>query len=110
MEPKLLTFNFTDGTLHDATLSENSESIKLEYDYTWSIQPIPDTIVGTSPLYSIEVSNDDTTWVDYDAASTDLDIVNSVDDDRLAFKYMRIAHDANGVTSGDVTYKILLKD
>lgn len=109
LEPKLLDFTWTDGVNHDVLLAENSNSIKLVQNYKWSIQPIPDTVVGTSPLYTVQVSNDDIDWDDYDVLSTNVDIINAVDDTHLAFNYVRIVHIPNGVTSGNVTYKINLK-
>ncbi len=109
MNPKTIDFVFTDGTDHDVTLAENSDSQELTQNYIWSVQPILDSIVGTSPLYTIQVSTNDVDWVDYDTDSTDIDVVNSVDDDRMAFNYMRIVHTPNGVTSGDITYKLNLK-
>lgn len=110
MNPIEREFNFTDGTTHDATLSETSDTLESCFNYTWSLSPLISGITGTSPLYTIEVSNDGVNWYEYNSNSTNLDVVNAVDDNHLAFTKMRIVHIGTGTTAGTVVYKFVQKN
>jgi len=105
MNPITRNFIFTsDGITHDATVDETSEKLDSCQNYKWSVTPNPQSLTGGTPEYTIEVSNDNITWFDYDSASSGLDVNNAVDDTHLAFIYMRIKHEAKGSTGGTVEY------
>ena len=103
-------FSFTDGTTHDATLSETSDELTSCYNYTWSISPLISGITGTSPIYTVEVSNDGINWYEYNSGSTNVDVIDAVDDNHLAFTKMRIVHIGTGTSGGTVTYKFVQKN
>ena len=93
-----------EGQSHDATITANSLALESCANYTWSVTPVPSGIVGGPPTYTIEVSNDGVTWFEYSPLSTNVAIVDAVDDIHLAFTFMRIVHTANGTTAGTVDY------
>lgn len=102
-------FNFTtDGTSHDVTFSEASESLESHSNYVWNVSP---SVVGLSglPIYTIEVSNDGTTWFEYATEFTNVAIDDAVEDTQLSFKYMRVNHVAGTSTVGTVTYTLTQK-
>ena len=109
MDPITRKFTFSDGQGHDVTIDETSEPLQSCQDYKWSITPNTQLLVGGPPLYTIEVSNDGSSWFEYNSESTDITTDNAVCDDHLAFTQMRIVHKANGSTSGNVEYIFVQK-
>lgn len=103
------TFIFSDGTAHDATISETSEALMSCQNYTWSVSPTAIGLTGGTPEYTIEVSNDGVTWFEYNNASTDVSVEDAVDDIHLSFTQMRINHNSKGSTSGTVEYLFVQK-
>ena len=103
-------FNFTDGTTHDATITETSEALDSCFNYVWSLSPLISGITGTNPTYTVEVSNDGVNWYEYNNLSTNVDIIDAVDDNHLSFTKMRIVHDATGTSGGTVIYKFVQKN
>lgn len=110
-DPIKRSFNFTsDGTVHDATVGETSEPLSSCFNYRWSVTPIISGLVGGPPTYTIEVSNDNSTWFEYNSESTNISVVDAVEDDHLAFIFMRIVHTVNGATGGTVEYLFTQKN
>lgn len=108
--PKQTKFNFTsDGTSHDATVSETSESLESCYKYEWSVAPIQSGLSVGDPIYTIEVSNDDTNWFEYNSLSTDVSVDDAVDDIHLAWIYMRIVYNAGTETTGTIEFELTQK-
>ena len=108
---RTLTYNFTfttDGTSHDVTVSEASELLESCSNYVWNVSPSVTGLSG-SPTYTIEVSNDGTTWFEYATEFTGVDIDDAVEDTQLSFKYMRVNHIAGTSTAGVVTYTLTQK-
>ena len=108
-EPKRTKFIFADGTSHDATVSETSQSIRSCYKYEWSLAPIKTGLTNFSPTYTIEVSNDDLNWFEYNNLSTGVNIVNAVDDNHLAWVYMRVVYNAQTETTGTIEFELTQK-
>jgi hypothetical protein len=108
-EPKKTKFIFSDGTSHDATVSETSESIQSCYKYQWSLAPIINGLTAGDPTYTIEVSNDNLTWFEYNNLSTDVSVNDAVDDNHLAWIYMRVVYDAKTETTGTVEFELTQK-
>ena len=109
-EPLKRYFNFSDGQTHDASVTETSDALASCQNYKWSVTPNAQGITGASPDYTIEVSNDGgVTWFEYNSLSTGVSVVDSVEDDHLAFTQMRIQHNSGGSTGGNVEYTLTQK-
>ena len=108
-DPKINKFVFSDGTSHDASVSETSESLKSWYKYEWSLAPIITGLSGATPTYTIEVSNDNVNWFEYNNLSTDVSIVDAVDDNHLAWIFMRIVYDKGTESTGTVEFELTQK-
>jgi len=103
-----LTFVFSDGTTHDASISEASESLELCFNSGWSLTPVSSGL-GGSPTYTLEVSNDNTNWFSYEEASEDVSIEDGLDDTHQAFLYARINYDAFNNNTGTVSFQYTIK-
>lgn len=108
MNPIKHIFNFTDGQVHDASVSEISDVFQVCFNYTWLLTPIS-TGLDASPKYSFEVSNDNINWQEYDAATKDAAINQPFDDDHMPGLYFRISYDADTNTTGTVSFELTLK-
>jgi hypothetical protein len=108
-EPKKTKFEFGDGTSHDATVSETSQSIQSCYKYEWALAPIKSGLTVGDPTYTIEVSNDDTTWFEYNNLSTNVSVDDAVDDNHLAWVYMRVVYNAGTETTGTIEFELTQK-
>ncbi len=106
--PITITFQFGDGTTHDASVSEASISQAICYKYGWSIAPI---IAGLDqdPTYTIEVSNNNVDFYPYDTPVVDADIAQPFDDVHLDWLYIRINYNAQTNTTGTVEFPLILK-
>jgi hypothetical protein len=107
--PTIRKFQFSDGELHDATLSETSQSLSNCFKYDWSLAPIQSGLTTTTPTYTIEVSNDNTNWFEYNNLSTDVLIEDAVDDNHLAWIYIRIVYDAKTESTGTIEFELTQK-
>lgn len=106
-----ILFNFTsDGTTHDASVSEISESQLVCFDHGWALSPEFDSLDG-NPTYSIEVANVDTPseFGAYDTPTLDAAIDQPFDDDHLLWQYIRINYKAVDNTTGTVKFEMNLK-
>jgi len=106
--PIKLTFQFSDGTSHDASLTEASISQAICYKYGWSIAPIVAGLDAT-PTYTIEVSNNNIDFFPYDTPVVDALIGQAFDDTHLDWLYVRINYDAQLNTIGTVEFPLILK-
>lgn len=107
--PQIREFVFTDGVVHDATIDEASEGLLSCFKYGWNVTPITAGLTGGTPEYTIEVSNDNVNWFEYNNLSTDVSVEDAVCDDHLTFIYMRIVHQSKGATGGTVKYVLTQK-
>lgn len=108
MNPITITFQFSDGTSHDASVSEASISQAICYKYGWSIAPIS-TGLNQSPTYTIEVSNNNTDFYPYEDRVVDAAITQPFDDVHIDWLYVRINYDAKTNTTGTVEFPLILK-
>jgi hypothetical protein len=106
--PIKLTFQFSDGTSHDASLTEASISQAICYKYGWSIAPIVAGLDST-PTYTIQVSNNNVDFFPYDLQTVDALIGQAFDDTHLDWLYVRINYDAQLNTTGTVEFPLILK-
>jgi len=108
-KPIKTKFIFSDGTSHDATVSETTQSISSCYKYEWSLTPIKTGMTELTSTYTIEVSNDDVNWFEYNNLSTDVSIIDAVDDTHLAWIYIRIVYDAKTESTGTIEFELTQK-
>ena len=96
-------FIFSDGTNHDATVAAISNVINTPQNMGWNVIPVPVGMVGNS-LYTVQISNDGSTWHDYAKVFTNVSYDNGVEDPHLTYDKMRIKHDIGSSTGGTVRY------
>ena len=108
-EAKTIEFVFSDGTTHDASMSETSGSLRKCFKNVWSVAPITFGNTSGDATYTIEVSNDDINWFEYNNQSTDVSVADAVDDNHLSWVYMRIVYDSKTETTGTVRFGLTTK-
>ncbi len=108
-KPLKYKFEFTDGTAHDATISQVSESFQICFPYEWSVFVDQVGLTNSLGTWTIEVSNDDNTFYNYKSNSVDIPIMDAYDDIHMSWTYMRINYNAQTETSGTVEFEITLK-
>ena len=106
--PITLTFQFSDGTSHDASVTEASISQAICYKYGWSIAPVVSGL-DQAPTYTIEVSINNIDFYPYDSPVVDADILQPFDDVHLDWLYIRINYNALTNTTGTVEFPLILK-
>lgn len=90
----------------DATSNFTTDGIKFPNSLSWSVTFKRNAIVGGTPVYTVEVSNNEITWYDYNNLSTDVSLEDSVADDSMSFTFMRIQYLASGVSSGTLDVEL----
>ena len=108
-KPLKYKFVFSDGTDHDASVSEISESWEVCFDYGWSLFVDQISLTSFDSTWTIEVSNDDNTFYNYKSNSIDIPIIDAYDDIHLSWTYMRINYNSNTESTGTVEFEITLK-
>lgn len=107
--PQKYLFMFTsDGSVHDATVTETSIALENCNNYVWNITPTNVGVVGV-PTYTVEVSDNGISWFEYDTLFTDVDTVHAVEDTQLSFTMIRIVHKAGTASAGTVEYLLTQK-
>ena len=87
---------------NDATIGFTTDAVEWCYSHDWSVGMTTSGIDGAA-TYTIEVSNDNVTWYEYDANSTDLSVADSFEWDYFGYKYQRLVYTPTGVTVGTIT-------
>jgi hypothetical protein len=103
-----LKFIFGDGATHDASVTESSAALEFCASHFWSLIPVF-AALDASPLWTLEVSNDNVTFSPYATETDGAAIEQGFDDNHLAFKYMRVTYTANGNTTGTVEFTMIIK-
>lgn len=95
------------GTI-DIGTGGTTASTQICFDYNWSISP---TVTGTpgNAKYTLEVSHDNTEWKEYKSGSTLVDIEDAIQDDIMAWTYVRIVVQSGGASAGTVDFSMILK-
>jgi vacuolar-type H+-ATPase subunit D/Vma8 len=96
-------------TLESIPLNRNSvsESFTVKGKGNLSIQSVVSNLVGT-PTYTLEVSNDDDNFVEFDPLSTNVSFEDSIEIDSsvVPWIHMRARIDALSTDGGSVIFKI----
>jgi hypothetical protein len=108
MNPITKIFQFGDGGVHDAGVSEVSEAIKICFNYAWLLVPISAGL-NDAPVYSFEVSNDNINWQEFDPLTLNAAITQPFQKSILPGIWFRINYDAQANTTGTVSFNITLK-
>ena len=90
----------------DATSNFTTDEIQFPNSLSWSVTFKRNAVVGGTPVYTIEVSNNGNTWYDYNNLSTDVSLEDSVADDSMSYTFMRIQYLAAGVSSGTLDVEL----
>lgn len=107
--PNKITFNFlSDGLIHNASISEVSDSILICESYNWLLIPKSNGL-DAAPTYSFEVSDDNINWQEFQDETKDALITQPFQKSDLPGLYFRINYDAVANTSGTVSFDITLK-
>ncbi|GAG46875.1 unnamed protein product [marine sediment metagenome] len=93
---------------YDGTGDFTTDAFRLCFNHAWAFS-VTDSTTGGSPDYTIEVSNDDVQWYEYNSDSTNVSLDDGVDDTHMVWKYFRVVYDSTGVGSGTVTFWLSLK-
>lgn len=107
-QPITISFKVGATTVHPAGGDFVTDSIPICENYKWAFEAIPVGLDG-SPTYTIEVSNDNATWKNYDALAVDVAIIDGLDDTHLPWQFMRVVYTAVDNTTGTVELRITLK-
>tara|TARA_R110000782_G_scaffold232884_2_gene319077 strand:- start:1579 stop:1911 length:333 start_codon:yes stop_codon:yes gene_type:complete len=107
-KPVIITFEFIDGEVHDASVSEISTPVEICYNYNWSLSP---NAIGldAAPTYSIEVSNNNIDWAAYETPTENAAIDQPFDDIHFAWLFVRINYNAVANTTGSVEFELVFK-
>lgn len=112
MSNKLVQYNLAVATVPVVAYSGvgdfTTDSFEMCFNHFWSFS-VTDNTTGGSPDYTIEVSNDNTQWYEYNSSSSNVLLDDGVDDTHFAWRYFRVVYLSNGVTSGDVTFYLSIK-
>jgi hypothetical protein len=108
--PINLIFEFGDGTIHDASVSEVSGTLAICSNYGWFVNPIS-VGLDANPTYSIQVSHEDvpSSFVDYSTLTAGASIIQPFDDTHMVMVYWRILYDPKTNTTGTVSFPFQLK-
>lgn len=93
----------------DATSDATTDAYEMEISHDWSVSIKDNSVVGL-PTYTIEVSNNDSTWYNLNTLSNDVKFVDSIASDFISHRYMRIVYSANGSTSGTISIELSIKN
>lgn len=91
-----------------ATANFVTDGIKLDFRHQWSLQA---TIAGETliPNFTIECSNNGIDFEQYNPATTAVNIPALSYDSQFNPQWFRVSFDANGNTTGTVTFDFNLK-
>lgn len=99
-----------DITAGDATSNFTTDKYEFKSSHDWSVSIEGTGIVGGPPTYTVEVSNNDSLWYEYNNSSTNIDIADSVADHYFGFRYMRVIYSANAASAGTVHVQLSIKN
>lgn len=107
-KPIKIEFEFSGGVLHDASLTETSIAYEMCFNTGWSLIPVFSSL-DADPTWTLEVSNDNTTFYPYEDVNKDAAIDQGFCDTHTTFLYWRINYNADTNTTGTVSFQLILK-
>lgn len=104
----VIKFTVSDVDVIDrvATADFTTDSISFDNSHDWSVSFSSTGITGGPPTYTVEVSNDDSTWFPWSVASTDIGLGVSPNDNFMPYKHLRVVYENNVTTAGTVTLEL----
>lgn len=108
--PINIVFQFLDGGVHDASVSEISVTQEICFNYSWLLNPVISGL-DQNPTYTLEASHENvpSSFKPYDVQMLDAAIDQAFDDDHLAPVWFRINYNAQTNTIGTVEFPLILK-
>lgn len=99
----------TDQNGTDATSDATSDAIEFCSNSYWSFNAWVDSLTGSAPTVTLEVSNDSDvdSFVELDGA-VDLTLPCYVESEFSKFKYMRVVYTSGGATGGTKEFRLLI--
>ena len=94
---------------YDATVNFTTDEIRFLHSHDWSVD-VSETGTDGNPTFTIQASNDNLKWYDYDKNAQNVKIEDAFGWDYFEFKYMRIVYVATGVTTGTITINLNLNN
>lgn len=93
----------------DATNDFTTDKFRFEVSQNWSVSFKDNSVVGL-PTYTIEVSNNGSTWYELNVLSTDVKFDDSITSDFFSYRFMRVVYSANGASAGTVDLELSTKN
>ncbi len=90
----------------DATNDFTTDGYKFENSHDWSVSLKSIGVVGGPASYTLQVSNNGSTWYDYNSDSSNVVLEDSVDSDHMAFRFLRVVYTANGTSAGTLDVEL----
>lgn len=92
------TINLQTGASdYDLSSDEIGDALEITSSWKFSITPNFSGVTG-NPTYTLQVSNDNVTWFDYNNNSTVIAIDDGICDVYMSFVYLRVNTTSNGAT------------
>jgi len=102
----------TPVTAYDASVPFTTDAFAVNagfcFNSVWSFITVDNT-TGGAPKYTLECSNDGTNWYEYNPASTNVSLGESLMDDKLPWVYFRIVYASGGGVTGTTSMEMTLK-
>jgi hypothetical protein len=89
----------------DATTNFTTDAFTFDNSIAWSVSLKDNGVVG-SPTYSVEVSNNGSTWYVWSATSSGLSLNAKVNDDNMPCAFMRVNYVANAASEGTIDVEL----
>lgn len=93
----------------DATSDVTTDAFATFISHDWSVSFKDNSVVGF-PTYTIEVSNNESTWYNIADKAKNVKFDDSITCDFLSYRYMRVLYSANGATEGTVNIEFTIKN
>lgn len=93
----------------DATNDFTTDGYPFEISHDWSVS-FKDNAVTGLPTYTLQVSNNNSTWYNLNVLSTGVKFDDSITSDFISYRFMRVVYTANGASAGTVDVELSTKN
>jgi len=83
-----------------------SDGIKLDNSHDWSVTLVGSGIIGGPGTYTVQVSNDNSNWFDWDVTTTNVALADSAGNDHLGYAFIRFKYLKGTTTAGTIDAKL----